>query len=488
MGGIALSGGRLRKLGKWPMNSRAIIGASRSSPAHHPPIRLNAPGLAAIDPVAFKGAASTLDPLLLVLWALGALGLTGLFSLLRNGLLHAVPNRIAKGLRNTARRDRLLALLKRSNLLATAASLFTFFFQLVFVVCVMAIFAGESFSPAEMGLALLVCAPALVLVQELIPRALRGERSDRLLRTLLPTFDLLYRVLLLGVLISFLDTLRRAFLRGLRVPIRAPESRQFVEGLHSALEDAGRSKNLGESEKEFIENALEFSDIDVTDVMTPRTELAAVDIRKGVSRVVQTIAESGHSRIPVFEGNLDSIIGVAYAQEVIQLVAEDKLAEADLRDLLRPVPFVPETKLVSQLLAEFRRENQKIAVVLDEYGGTSGIVTVGDIIEEVVGEMPNELGQESPQDFRTLADSRIAVQGATRVSEVNEELDLDLPEEEDYETLAGFVLAELGRFPKVDESFEWKGSEFWISEATDRRVLEVVIRSREKKIRSQPTM
>jgi len=411
--------------------------------------------------------------------ALGALSLTGLFALLRNGLLHAVPARIVKGLENP-RRERLLALLQRSDVLATGASLFTFFFQLVFLVCVMAVFAGKSFSLTEVGLALLACAPALVFVQELIPHALRGERSDKLLRGGLPAFDVLYRILFLGWLIAVLNAVRRVFLRTFRVPERAPESRQFVDGLRDALEDAGRGKDLGAHEREFIENALEFSDIDVTDIMTPRTELAAVEVEKGIGQVVATIAESGHSRIPVFDGNLDSIIGVAYAQEVLQLVARGELESADLQELLRPVPFVPETKQVSALLAEFRHENQKIAVVLDEYGGTSGIVTLGDIVEEIVGDIPGELGQVNPEEFRSLGDGRTAVRGTTRVSEVNEELDLDLPEEEDYETLAGFVLAEMGRFPKVDESFEWNALQFTIAEATDRRVLEVVIRRHTK--------
>ncbi len=449
-----------------------------------PEPRLNVPGLAAIDPMAIPEATSSLGSVQLIAGALGALTLTGLFALLRSGLLHAVPSRIAKGSPHPARRERLIGLLERAELLGTAASLFTFFFQLVFVVCVMSIFADESFSFGKMGVALLVCAPTLVFVQELIPRALRGERSDGLLRFLLPAFDLLYKALLLGVLMAAMNAVRRAFLRAFRVPERAPESRQFVDGIRDALEDAGRGRDLGENEREFIENALEFSDIDVTEIMTPRTELAAVDIEKGIAKVVETIAKSGHSRIPVFEGNLDSIIGVAYAQEVLQLVAQNKLENSELQKLLRPVPFVPETKSISQLLAEFRRDNQKIAVVLDEYGGTSGIVTVGDIVEEIVGDIPGELGQVSPEEFRSLADGRTAVRGTTRVSEVNEELEMDLPEEEDYETLAGFVLAEMGRFPKVDESFLWNGAEFHISEATDRRVLEVVIRPLEKKRRS----
>jgi len=210
--------------------------------------------------------------------------------------------------------------------------------------------------------------------------------------------------------------------------------------------------------------------------MTPRTEIQAVELSDGPPEVVRLIGETGHSRIPVYDKNLDRIVGVAYAQEILQAIARGELVNRDLGSLLRPVLFVPETKLASELLAEFRRKQQKIAVVLDEYGGTAGLVTMGDIVTELVGDMPAELGRGEPAPITRLADGRILVRGTTRVSEVNEELGLELPEEEDFETLAGFVLAELGRFPRKGEGLEKDGVSFVVTEASDRRVLAVEIR------------
>jgi len=201
-----------------------------------------------------------------------------------------------------------------------------------------------------------------------------------------------------------------------------------------------------------------------------------VELQDGVPAVVRSIAETGHTRIPVYDKSLDRIVGVAYAQHILQAIVLGEMGNRDLGSLLRPVPFVPETKLASELLSEFRRDQQKIAVVLDEYGGTAGLVTMGDIVTELVGEMPGELGRMPPAPISRLPDGRVEILGTTRVSEVNEELGLRLPEEEDYETIAGFVLAELGRFPHEGERFERDGAVFQVTEASDRRVNKVEVR------------
>jgi putative hemolysin len=137
---------------------------------------------------------------------------------------------------------------------------------------------------------------------------------------------------------------------------------------------------------------------------------------------------------------------------------------------------VPETKLVSELLKEFRREKIKLAIVLDEYGGTAGMVTLGDVLGEIVGEIRDESDEESPSPLKHLPGGVVEVDAALHVSEVNELIDLDLPETAGYETLGGFVLAEFGRFPQRGESFTRGATEFQVSEVTDRRVLKVRVR------------
>jgi CBS domain containing-hemolysin-like protein len=195
-----------------------------------------------------------------------------------------------------------------------------------------------------------------------------------------------------------------------------------------------------------------------------------------VLAAAQLLAETGHSRIPVYENSLDTIIGVVSARDLVAAFANGRAQEADLRELLHPAYFTPETKRVRELLSELRRARVEIAIVLDEYGGTAGLVTVGDIIGEIVGEIPDEYDEDAPAPIRHLAGGAAEVDATLHVSEVNEALELELPENRDFETLAGFVLAHFGRFPKRGEKFESEGAEFAVVDATDRRVLKVRVR------------
>ncbi len=414
----------------------------------------------------------------IALLALGALVLTALFGLLRAALLHSVPSRVLELARGEERRRKLRPLLERAERLATSASVYWITSQILFVVFVWVlvgeVLGAEGLSMGSMGLALLITVPLLVIAGELVPSLLRGEHSDRLLARVLPAFEVLQRPL--AALILGLEATRTGLMRLLRIPPHPPSTRELVEGLRAVIEDSERKQDLAQSEREIIENALAFHDVNVSQVMTPRTEIHAVELEDGAQEVVRLIAETGHGRIPVFERTLDRIVGVAYAQEILQAIARGRLHAGDLRSLLRPVLFVPETKLASELLNEFRRTHQKIAVVLDEYGGTAGLVTMGDIVIELVGDMPGELGRAEPEPIARHADGRFEILGTTRVSDVNEELGLELPEEEDFETLAGFVLSELGRFPARGESFERDRAQFTVTEASDRRVLRVEVR------------
>jgi len=407
-----------------------------------------------------------------------ALGLSAVFALLRAALLHSVPSRVLENARKDSRKARLRPLLERAESLASSASVYGITFQILFVVFVWVlvgeVLGGEGLSPSSMGLSLLITVPLLVFVSELLPAALRGERSDRLLAWTLPTFDLVQRPL--AALVAALEGARALVMRLLRIRERHASTRQIVEGLRAVIEESQREQDLAESEREIIENALGFHDVNVGQVMTPRTKIHAVDVDAGIDEVVRLMGETKHSRIPVYEATLDRILGLAHAQEILAALSRGELATCSLRDLLRPVLIVPETRLASELLGEFRRKQQKVAVVLDEYGGTAGLVTMGDIVIELVGEMPAELGTGEPQPIARHADGTFEILGTTHVSQVNQELGLNLPEEEAFETLAGFVLARFGRFPRRGERFEHEGVSFVVTEASDRRVIKVEVR------------
>lgn len=419
-----------------------------------------------------------LDADQIVLLAAGALLLAALFGLLRAALLHCVSSRVLDLAQDERRQRKLRPMLERAESLAMSASVYWITCQILFVVFVWVlvgeVLGGEGLSSSSMGLSLMITVPLLVVAGEFLPAAVRGERSDRFLVHALPSFEIAQRPL--AALVIVLEATKRLLMRLLRIQEHPASTREIVEGLRAVIEDSERERDLAESEREIIENALGFHDVDLSQVMTPRTEVQAVEIQDGAHEVVRLIGETGHSRIPVYDRSLDRIVGVAYAQEILQAIAKGELDRRDLGSLLRPVLFVPETKLASALLAEFRRSHQKIAVVLDEYGGTAGLVTMGDLVSELVGEMPGELGKSEPAPISRLPDGRIEILGTTRVSAVNEELGLELPEQEDFETLAGFVLAEFGRFPHKGERFERDGVSFVVGEASDRRVLKIELR------------
>ena len=215
-------------------------------------------------------------------------------------------------------------------------------------------------------------------------------------------------------------------------------------------------------------------EVDAAEVMTPRTEIFAIEEDAALSDAVAVFATASFSRIPVYEGTIDTIIGTLTALEAAKAVAEGRLETTRIRDIMRPPLLVPETVRVPDLLNQFRADRQKMAIVVDEYGGTAGLVTLADVVAEIVGHVSDEYEEEHTA-FRAMENGAVEADASLHVSEVNEALDLEIPEESDYETLGGFVLSEIGRFPSAGESFNSEGVTFRVSEASDRRVLRVVM-------------
>lgn len=408
------------------------------------------------------------SPLERVLWILLALILSGLLGTLRAALARSLPSRVLSGARSEGHRARLEPLLERADRLALSAGIYKITCDLVFVALLVGwLTADGDFDVTHVTLAVLTAAPALLLLTEALPGSIARAWGDDLLLRALPLFQLVQ--LPVAWIVVALEALRGAALRALHIEEESRSSRKLVEGLREVAEGAP-STELAASEKELIENVLEFRGVDAAEVMTPRTEIDGISDERSVSDVARLFAEVGHSRIPVYEDSIDNIIGTISALAATKALVTDEPAQ--LRDLVRPPLLVPETMLVPELLEQFRSEKQKIAIVVDEYGGTAGIVTLTDVLEELVGEIHDEY-KEDEEPVRELEPGLYEVQAGLHVSEVNEALGLEIPEEEDYETLGGFVLAELGRLPSEGESFHHDNVTYSISEASDRRVLKV---------------
>jgi CBS domain containing-hemolysin-like protein len=404
---------------------------------------------------------------------LAALCLVGsaLFAFTRLSLVRSVPQRVLARLVAGRQRERLSRLLGDIDALATSAGTLRTACDLTFALLVLGLVAGDGpIDGGDVALAAAFGVPLLALAVEVVPHALVDTRGDALLRLFLPTFKLLQ--LPIAPFARALTHLRGStseFVGGQR---DGDTTRRIVENLREVVTVSQLDRELDESEREIIENVMEFRDVEVASVMTPRTRIVAIDVATDVRTAIARVAEAGHGRLPVYRGTLDEIVGVFVARDVLELVANDTLDQATLASVVRPVWFVPETKRLSELLGEFRRQRIKVAIVVDEYGGTAGLVSFADVLEELVGEVADEVaGTEDDLDLRLLSDVSAEVQASMRVSEVNERLALDLPEDGDYDTIGGFVLFELGHFPKRGEQLRHGRVRVTVVEANERRVL-----------------
>jgi len=268
------------------------------------------------------------------------------------------------------------------------------------------------------------------------------------------------------------------------------------EELRSVAREGEHQNALHEDPKDMIEGIIRFRQADVTETMTPRTDIVSIDADASAELARQLVLRSGHSRIPVTGGAIDTIVGILYAKDLLADEAAGRKpasppaspagstdrevwrpqgvrgepAPVRVRDVMRPPLFVPATKRLDELLAEFRRAKVHMAVVLDEFGGTAGLVTVEDLVEEIFGDITDEYEEASPRPIRRVGPGAFEVEARVRVDELNEELGLHLPENEDYETIGGFVLSRLGSIPKAGETLDYRGVRITVLEAEERRI------------------
>jgi len=248
------------------------------------------------------------------------------------------------------------------------------------------------------------------------------------------------------------------------------------EEIRVAIEDGVDEGALDEDEREMIEGILKFGDVDVAEIMTPRTEMECIDAETSIAVAATRLAASNHSRIPVFEDTVDKIVGIVYARDILAVVTADTPTPDALRSIAREPYFIPETKTVDTLLDDFQREHLQIAVVLDEYGGVAGLVTVEDIMEEIVGEIQDEYDQEDHESrILLLADGAVEVDGRVRIDELNEQFDLGIPEDDDYDTVGGLATTLFDRVPAAGDHTKMGERTLTVLESNERRVVRVRI-------------
>lgn len=254
------------------------------------------------------------------------------------------------------------------------------------------------------------------------------------------------------------------------------EAHHSSEELQYLLDQGKESGALETNEHELIKNVFDFNERVVKNIMVPRTKISGIELNTPHKELLEIIIREGYSRIPVYDETIDKIVGIVHAKDILPLLAESK--ECILKDIIRKPYFIPETKKINDLLSELQLKRIQIAIVLDEFGGTAGMVTLEDIVEELVGEIQDEYDEEKPI-VEKLSDNEFIIDATASIYDVNEYLPHDLPEDGDYDTVAGLVSEIFGKIPEVGETSDFNGYTITILKKADQNVesvkLELVI-------------
>ena len=321
-----------------------------------------------------------------------------------------------------------------------------------------------------------------VVFGELAPKSLALAHPERMARLLAPplmAFEFIVRPFAL-LLTKSAQLVLGAF---------GQKGQKLEEALHSPeellllVEQSEEGGAIEKTDATLIEGVFEFSEKNAREVMTPRTEMDALSVDATLDDALTLVEETRRSRYPVYDESIDNIIGLVLAKDLIPILRRPPPV-FDMRTLMRPIHVVPGSREVEEVLADFKRLNQHLAIVLDEYGGTAGLVTMEDLLEEIVGEILDEK-DEPPEPEEREAPHLVLVPGSTAIADVNERFGLTVPEQ-DYTTIGGFVFGALGRLPNVGDRINASGAAFTVREMEGRRIetLAVDLRGSEKKVTS----
>ncbi len=305
----------------------------------------------------------------------------------------------------------------------------------------------------------------IMLFGEILPKAIFRAQADLMVNIIALPLRLFYYVL--KPLIVIANSSSNTLIKWL-VP-DAEKAEQFyrrrdVELIFKELREGGGSDEIDEDDSEILHNVLELSNKRVRDSMIPRIDIEAVDKSTPVSEVLKVLVESGHSKLPVFRDSIDDVIGVVFAHDFFK-------NPKSLHEIIRPIKLVPSSKKSKALMTEFRKSNMSVAIVLDEYGGTAGMVTIEDLLEEVVGDIQDEHDVED-EIMKRISPNNFVISGNVEISELVQHFsEIEIPlEPSEYDTVAGYIINNLGRIPKVNEEVLIDGYKFIISKATQSRI------------------
>jgi len=311
----------------------------------------------------------------------------------------------------------------------------------------------------------IIASVIIMIFGEIIPKAIFRSQADFMMNVIAVPLRIFY--FLLRPLISLANGSSNVIIKWFVPNAEKSESfyrRQDVELIFKELKESGGSSDLDEDDSEILQNVLELSNMRVKASMIPRIEIQAVERNTPVNEALDLLIKSGHSKLPVFRDSIDDVIGVVFASDFFD-------SPTSLKEITRPVKLIPSSKKSNDLLTEFRQSNLSVAIVLDEYGGTAGMVTIEDLLEEVVGDIQDEHDKDD-DIMKKLSTNTFVISGSIEIEELMEKFEeIELPlEPSEYDTVAGYLINHLGRIPKVNEELLIEGKKFIISNATQSRI------------------
>jgi len=328
------------------------------------------------------------------------------------------------------------------------------------------------------GIGVVVAATAMTVLTfifaEVAPKTLALQHTDRVALSVAPFVYLLVRLPVLGPLTRLLIGIGNVVAPGRGLPTGPFLSE---DELRAIVDEAEKEEVIEQEEREMIHSIFEFGDTILREVMVPRPDMVAVSAGRSLQEVLEVILRSGFSRIPVYQRDLDDIVGLAYAKDVLRSL-HDGQVDKPLGDILRPAPFMPESMKAADCLREMRKRKSHMVIVIDEYGGTSGLVTIEDLLEEIVGEIADEYDSEEP-NVEPLPDGDYRVNARLGIDEVNELLDVQLPSTE-WDSIGGLVFNLIGDVPKEGQEVEFMGLRLRAERVQGRRLGRVRIHRLER--------
>ena len=310
-----------------------------------------------------------------------------------------------------------------------------------------------------------------LVIGEIAPKSIAMQHAEKLALRLAGFVNFLSIIALPAVkVVSFLsDLIVRPF--GGHVKFSAPILTE--EELRMLVEAGEEEGVIEEEEKDMIHSIFDFTDTVAREVMKPRTDMHCGPITSTLDELLDIITTTGHSRIPIYEENVDNIIGVVHAKDLLPVLRQEKRV-FEIQAVMREAYFIPETKDVGELLAEFKLGNIQMAIVRDEYGGTAGLVTVEDLLEEIVGEIRDEYDIEEPL-IQVLDDDHAVVNARMNIDDLNEQMNIEIPESEGYETIGGFVFDMFGRQANEGESISYANLDFIVEKVEGGRLHSIAV-------------